>query len=135
MSDWNLKTIAEFRANEGTVGGVFEGKPLLLLHHVGARSETERISPLMYQQLEGGYAVFASKGGADTNPSWLHNLKANPDTKVEIGTEIVAVAARLAQGEEHDRIWNRQKENWPQFAAYERKTSRDLIPVVVLEPI
>ena len=135
MSDWNSNIIDEFRDNEGKVGGMFEGAPLLLMHHVGARTETERITPLMYQALDGGYAVFASKGGADTNPDWLHNVKANPEIKVEVGAEIVAVMARVADDDEHDRIWSKQKQDWPQFAEYENKTARDVIPVVILETV
>ena len=135
MSDWNSNIIDEFRDNEGKVGGMFEGAPLLLLHHVGARTETERVTPLMYQSIDGGYAVFASKAGADTNPDWLHNVKANSETKVEVGTEIVTVTARVADGDEHDRIWSKQKQDWPQFAEYENKTARDVIPVVVLENV
>ena len=135
MSDWNAGIIEEFRTNEGNVGGMFEGAPLLLLHHVGARTGAERLSPLMYQAVDDGYAVFASKAGADSNPHWYHNLKANPQTKVEVGTGIVAVVARVAEGEEHDRIWSKQKQVRPQFAEYERKTARDVIPVVVLERI
>jgi deazaflavin-dependent oxidoreductase (nitroreductase family) len=134
VSDWNAGIIEEFRGNEGRVGGMFEGAPLLLLHHIGARTGTERVSPLMYQAVDGGYAVFGSKAGADSHPDWYYNLMANPDTKVEVGTETVAVAARLADGDEHMQIWERQKTAWPQFAQYERKTSRDRIPVIVLEP-
>ncbi len=81
MSDWNAGIIDEFRENEGRVGGMFEGAPLLLLHHVGARTETERVSPLMYQTVNEDFAIFASKAGADTNPDWFHNLMANPQTK------------------------------------------------------
>ena len=135
MSDWNTKTIEEFRANGGKVGGMFAGKPLLLLHHVGARTGTERVSPLMYQTVAGGYAVFASKGGADTNPDWFHNVKANPETKVEVGIKTVAVIARVVDGDERDRIWTKQKQEFSQFAGYERKTVREGIPVVVLETI
>ena len=135
MTDWNRKTIEEFRANGGKVGGMFEGAPLLLLHHVGARTGTARVSPLMYQSVNGGYAVFASRGGADTNPDWFYNLKANPETKIEVGNELVAVIARVADGDEHDLIWTKQKQEWPQFAVYERKTAREVIPVVVLEAI
>jgi len=130
---WNDNIIEEFRTNAGEVGGMFERKPLLLLHHVGARSGVGRVNPLMYQAVDGGCAVFASKGGADTNPDWLYNLKANPKTSVEIGTETVLVSARMAEGAEHDEVWSRQKQDWPQFAEYERKTTRDVIPVVILE--
>lgn len=133
MSDWNAGIIDEFRANDGRVGGVFDGAPLLLLHHVGARTGTERVSPLMYQATNGSYAIFASKAGADTNPDWFHNLMANPETRVEIGVDTTPVRARLAEGDEHDRIWEQQKQSWPQFAEYERTTSRDVIPVVMLE--
>jgi deazaflavin-dependent oxidoreductase (nitroreductase family) len=133
VSDWNQKTIEEFRANDGKVGGVFEGAPLLLLHHVGARTGAERISPLMYQSVEGGYAVFASRAGADSNPDWFYNLKANPETKIEVGNEVVGVIARVADGDEHDIIWTRQKQERPQFAEYERRTARNVIPVVVLD--
>ena len=133
MSDWNAGIIEQFRANEGRVGGMFEGAPLLLLHHVGARTGTERVSPLMYQAVNGSFAIFASKAGADTNPDWFYNLLANPQTKIEVGINTQTVLARLAEGEEHDRIWEQQKQEWTQFAEYERTTSRDVIPVVVLE--
>ena len=105
MSNWNDNIIEEFRSNEGKVGGMFEGAPLLLLHHVGARTEIERVSPLMYQAVNGTYTVFASKGGADTNPHWFHNLVANPHAKIEVGTETVEVVARVADGAEHVRVW------------------------------
>lgn len=133
MTDWNKQIIEEFRTNGGKVGGPFEGAPLLLLHHVGAKSGIERVSPLMYQTVEDGYAVFASKQGADTNPDWLHNIVANPETTVEVGSDTVTVRARLAEGDEHDRIWTKQKGIAPQFAEYEQRTAREVIPVVVLE--
>ena len=132
-SGWNDKIIAEFRANQGRVGGYFEGKPLLLLHHRGAKSGTERVNPLAYQSLDDGrWAVFASKGGAPTNPDWLHNLKVNSVARVEIGTETFDVKARVAEGDERERIWSKQKELMPGFADYEKKTTRP-IPVVILE--
>lgn len=133
MSDWNTQVIDEFRANGGKVGGAMDGRPLLLLHHKGAKSGTERVSPLVYQRLEGGFAVFASKGGADENPAWFHNLKTNPEASVEVGTEVVAIRARVAGGEEHDRIWSKQIQDFSFFADYQEKTARDVIPVVVLE--
>lgn len=131
-NDWNRAVIKEFRANGGRVGGMFEGKPLLLLHHTGARTGVRRVSPLMYQELEGGYAVFASKAGADAHPDWFHNLASNPLTEAEVGTNTVRVNARVAEGEERNRIWVRQKRDYPMFAEYEAKTSR-IIPVIVLE--
>lgn len=132
MSDWNAGIVEEFRANDGRVGGVFEGAPLLLLHHVGAKTGTRRVAPLMYQSLDEGYAVFASKRGAPTHPDWFHNLMANPETTVEVGSETVAVTARVATGDERDRIWSAQKAAWPTFAGYEAATTRE-IPVIVLE--
>jgi len=134
MSNWNDGIIDEFRSNDGEVGGVFEGKPLLLLHHKGARTGTERVSPLMYQQVGESYAVFASKGGADTNPDWYHNLIAHPEVSIEVGSDKADVRARVAQIEEQDTIWERQKREFPQFAEYEQKTSRAQIPVIVLDP-
>lgn len=133
MSDWNQQIIDEFRANDGKVGGMFEGAPLLLLHHAGARTGTQRVTPLMYQARPSGYAIFASKAGADSNPDWFYNVAANTATEVEVGADSVRVNARVASGEEHDDIWNRQKRDWPQFAEYEQQTARDVIPVVVLE--
>lgn len=135
MSDRNSGIIDEFRANDGKVGGYFGGKPVLLLHHKGAKTGTERVNPLMYEDLDDAYAVFASKGGADTNPDWFHNLKANPDVSIEIGTSKIDVRARIAEGEEQDRIWERWKTEYPQFAEYEEKTSRSQIPVIVLDPV
>jgi deazaflavin-dependent oxidoreductase (nitroreductase family) len=131
--DWNARIIDEFRSNEGRVGGPFEGRPILLLHHRGARTGTERVNPLAYQDLgDGSIAVFGSKGGAPTNPDWYYNLQANPDASVEIGTETFDVRARVAEGEERERIWEKQKRDMPGFADYERNTPRE-IPVVILE--
>lgn len=132
--DWNSKIIAEFRANGGKVGGPFEGAPLLLLHTTGARSGEPRVTPVMYQDIGDGVAVFASKGGAPTNPAWYHNLLANPRASAEIGTGTVQVVAREADGAERDRIWEAQKRDYPGFADYERKTTRQ-IPVIILEPV
>jgi deazaflavin-dependent oxidoreductase (nitroreductase family) len=135
MSNWNEGIVDEFRSNDGEVGGVFTGKPLLLLHHKDAQTGTERVSPLMYQQVGESYAIFASKGGADTNPDWFHNLIANPDVSIEVGTDKLDVRARVVNGGEQDAIWERQKRDFPQFAGYEEKTSRAQIPVVVLDPV
>jgi deazaflavin-dependent oxidoreductase (nitroreductase family) len=132
MSDWNTKIIAEFRATGGKVGGPFEGAPLLLLHSTGAKSGQDRVAPVMYLADGDDLVVFASKAGADTNPDWFHNLKANPDTRVEVGADTVAVRARVAEGEERDRLFDRQKAAYPGFADYEAGTDR-VIPVVVLE--
>jgi deazaflavin-dependent oxidoreductase (nitroreductase family) len=133
VSDWNDKIIAEFRANGGKVGGQFEGAPLLLLHSTGARSGQERVHPMMYQAVGSAYAVFASKAGAPDNPDWYHNLRAHPEALIEVGTETVPVTARILDPEEREPIWEKQKQDYPGFADYERKTSR-VIPVVLLEP-
>jgi deazaflavin-dependent oxidoreductase (nitroreductase family) len=134
MSDWNDRIIGEFRANAGRVGGPFEGAPLLLLHTTGAKSGQERVAPMMYRSVPGGYAVFASKAGAPTNPDWYHNLLANPKASIEVGTDTVEVMARVAEGAEREEIWTAQKTEYTGFADYERKTTRQ-IPVVVLEPV
>lgn len=135
MTDWNQQIIEEFRTNEGRVGGNFEGRTLLLLHHTGAKTGTERINPLAYQRLsDDSVAIFASKGGSPTTPDWFYNLVAHPDVKVEIGTETFSARARVAEGAEREAIWERQKSAWPAFADYEEKTTgiRE-IPVVVLD--
>lgn len=133
MSDWNAQIIEEFRANEGKVGGNFEGAPLLLLHTSGAKSGLERVNPMMYQDLGGPIAVFASKAGAPDNPDWFHNLVAHPQVSAEIGTETKAFTARVADRAERDPIWEKQKTDYPGFAEYESLTDR-LIPVVILDP-
>jgi len=132
-NDWNRQVIDEFRANGGKVAQ-FEGRPLLLLHHKGAKTGTERVNPLVYLPFDGSFAVFGSKAGGPTNPDWYHNLRANPDTEVEVGIETVPVRARVAEGEERDRIWEEQKRVNSNFADYERLTTRP-IPVVILERV
>jgi deazaflavin-dependent oxidoreductase (nitroreductase family) len=92
------------------------------------------VNPVAYQDIGDGVAVFASKGGAPTNPDWYHNLVANSQVSAEIGTEIVPLVARVAEGAERDRIWAAQKRANPGFADYERKTTRQ-IPMVILEPV
>jgi deazaflavin-dependent oxidoreductase (nitroreductase family) len=132
--DPNQKIIDEFRANEGVVGGFFTGRRLLLLHHEGARTGTERVNPLAYLRTGvNAVAVFASKGGAATNPDWYHNVIANPDVSVEIGTDRFAGRARVAEGAERERIWEEQKRVFPSFADYEEKTGGRVIPVVVID--
>jgi deazaflavin-dependent oxidoreductase (nitroreductase family) len=132
-SDYNARIIDEFRTHEGRVGGSFEGVPLLLLHHTGARSSAERVNPLAYQRDDGRYVVFASKGGAPRNPGWYHNLKAHPNATIEVGTDTIEVIASEASGEERERLYRRQAERIPQFAEYERRSERT-IPVIVLTP-
>jgi len=132
--DFNGKVISEFRANGGKVGGFFEGAPMLLLHHNGAKTGTERVNPLMYQQVGGSYAIFASAGGGPRDPQWFRNLVAHPEVKLEVGTSTVQVRARVAEGDERESIWETQKERYPQFAEYEKNTAPRVIPVIVLDP-
>ena len=133
MNDFNAGVIEEFRANGGKAGGMFEGKPLLLLHNVGAKSGTEFVTPLVYLPEGDDYVIFASKGGAPNNPGWYHNLKAGPNVSIEVGTEKLDVTATEATGAERDRLYGIQKEQQPQFAEYEQNTDRT-IPVLVLSP-
>jgi deazaflavin-dependent oxidoreductase (nitroreductase family) len=133
MNDFNAQIIEEFRANDGRVGGMFEGSTLLLLHHVGAKTGTQRINPLMYSRDGDRYVIFASKAGAPTHPDWYRNLKANPNVSIEVGTDTIDVVASEATGEERDRLFQAQSERSPQFAEYQSKTDR-VIPVVLLTP-
>ena len=135
VDDWNRKIIDEFRSKEGSVGGNFEGAPLLLLHTTGAKSGAERVHPMMYLDLDGRRFVFASKAGHPKNPAWYHNLLANPAVRVEVGTgstiETYAATARPVAGDERDRIYAEQAGRYPGFAEYQEKTDR-VIPVVEL---
>lgn len=133
-NDWNAKIIAEFRANDGRVGGQFEGAPMILIHHRGRTSGAERVNPVVYLPVDGGYAVFASKAGATTHPDWYLNLMANPETTVEVGADTIPVVAREATGDERERIWARQIAAMPGFADYEAQAAPRVIPVVVFEP-
>jgi deazaflavin-dependent oxidoreductase (nitroreductase family) len=133
-NDFNRRVVEEFRANDGKVGGPFEGLPLVLLHHTGAKTGTERVNPLAYQRVgDDSVAIFASKGGAPTNPDWFHNLVANPNASIEIGTERHNVTARVATGDERQKVWEAQKEAFPNFAEYETTADGREIPVVVLD--
>jgi deazaflavin-dependent oxidoreductase (nitroreductase family) len=133
-NDWNRQIIEEFRANEGKVGGQFAGAPLVLLTTTGARSGQPRTSPMMYLDDGGRRYVFASKAGAPTNPDWYHNLKANPEVTVEVGTDELRATAREVTGAERDRIYAHQAGLYPGFAEYQEKTDRT-IPVVELVPV
>ncbi|HZQ78017.1 MAG TPA: nitroreductase family deazaflavin-dependent oxidoreductase [Acidimicrobiia bacterium] len=132
MNNWNAQIIEEFRANGGRVGGRFEGRPMLLLHTVGAKSGEPRVNPMVYQPDGDKLVVFASFAGGPKNPAWYHNLVAGGPASVEVGTETFPVTARVTEGAERDRYWSKQKQDIPTFAEYEAKTTRE-IPVVVLE--
>ena len=124
MDDFNAQIIADFRANEGRVGPPFEGAPMVLVHHTGRKSGTERINPMMY--LPGDTAdslyVFASKAGAPTSPDWYYNLVASGTGSVEVGTDSYPVTVEELQGEERDEVYARQAALYPGFAEYAEKT-------------
>lgn len=132
-ADWNRAVVEEFRAAGGEVGGRFAGRTLALVHHVGRRSGTPRVTPLSCLPIRDGFAVFASAAGRDRHPEWFHNLVAHPDVEIEVGTATLPVRARVLDGEERRRVWEQQKAADPEFARYEARTSRT-IPVVLLEP-
>lgn len=132
---FNLDLIAHLRANAGQASsGPFAGRPLVILRTTGARSGQHRETPLVYTRSGDDYVVIASKGGAPSNPSWYHNLVADPLVTLEILGESFGARARVAKGEERDRLYRNQAAMMPAFAEYEEKTSRK-IPVVVLERI
>ena len=132
INEFNRGIIEQFRANDGKVGPPFEGAPLLVLHSTGAKSGKERLAPIVFQAVDGAWAVFASKAGAPDNPDWYHNLLANPSASIEVGTEVVPVTARVLDDAEREPIWTKQKELMPGFAEYEAQTDRT-IPVVILD--
>ncbi len=137
MTDWNdfnQQVIAEFRANAGQVGGQFAGAPMLLLTTTGARSGQARTAPLVYTTDGDRFVIIASKGGAPTNPDWYHNVRANPEATVEVGTETFQARATVPDGEERDRLFDQMAAQMPGFAEYQRNTTRR-IPVVVLERV
>ena len=129
--DWNSRAITEFRGHDGKVGGPFEGAPVLLLTTRGAKTGKTRVNPMMYLADGDRILVFASKGGAPTNPDWYYNLIANPDVTVEVGTETFQAKAIVVAGKERDAIYAKQAALYPQFGKYEEKTTRK-IPVVAL---
>jgi deazaflavin-dependent oxidoreductase (nitroreductase family) len=129
---FNRGVIEEFRANGGKVGGPFEGAPMILVTHTGAKSGKQYTSPLVYSLDGDNPVIIASKGGAPDDPQWFRNLVANPEVTVEVGTEQYAGRARVAEGEERDRLYASQAALMPNFAEYAAKTTR-VIPVVVIE--
>ncbi|NKY49416.1 nitroreductase family deazaflavin-dependent oxidoreductase [Nocardia vermiculata] len=152
MNDWNERIIAEFRANAGQVHWNTDddiaagrpvppplagfdtrcGVPILLVHHMGAKTGRQRTNPMMYQPVGEDFAVFATYGGSPHHPAWYRNLTANPRATVEVGRETISVTARLATGAERERIWAAQVSLVPTFAEFEAAADRQ-IPVIVLE--
>ena len=130
-NDWNKAIIEEFRANDGKVGGMFADMPLLLLHTTGAKSGLPRINPMAYLVDGNRLVVIASKAGAPTNPDWYHNVVANPDVKVEVGTEQFQARATVAAEPERTQLYEKMATLNPGFAEYQQKTTR-IIPVIIL---
>ena len=132
FNEFNKGIVDEFRANDGVVGGPFEGAPMMLVTHKGAKTGTERTTPLVHTKDGDNVVIIASMGGAPTHPAWYHNIKANPQVGVEIGTESYAADAEiLTEGPERQRLFDQQAALMPNFAEYQEKTDR-VIPVVVL---
>jgi deazaflavin-dependent oxidoreductase (nitroreductase family) len=135
-SDWNAGTIAEFRANEGRVGGPFEGAPVVLVHHRGRKSQREYVTPMMYMpddRDDGTIYVFATKGGAPSNPDWYYNLVQSGEGTIERGTETYTVTVREVRGGERARIYDEQARRYPGFAEYAEQTKGiRTIPVLSL---
>ena len=132
-ADFNARIIEEFHANEGRVGGMFEGMPLLLLHHTGAKSGKSRINPLAYQSDEGRYVVFASKAGAPTNPDWYHNLKAQPEVTIEVGPRrSMSLPARPP--EKSASASSARRPSASRSSPSTRQKTERVIPVIVLTP-
>jgi deazaflavin-dependent oxidoreductase (nitroreductase family) len=126
--------VLAYRASRGVIGHRVPGlgAPMLLLDHVGAKSGKRRTTPLLYLADGDNLALIASKGGHPRHPAWFHNLRANPETTVQVGSERRAVRARVASGEERERVWSRAVEAYGSYADYQARTERE-IPVVVLE--
>lgn len=136
MSDFNDQVIADFRAHGGQTHDHMPGRPIILVHTIGAKSGQPRLIPLMYLQQGEAWYIFASYGGAPKDPAWFHNIVANPEIEVELGDgttiERIPVHASVIEGDRRDAIYAEMARQWPQFAGYEEKTARDAIPVVEL---
>ena len=133
-NEFNRAVIAEFREKDGAVSGPFAGAPLLLLTTTGAKTGTARTTPLVHTRDGDRIVIIASKGGAPKHPDWYRNLSANPQVTVELPGETFRAQARVAEGEERDRLYRAQADLMPNFDEYAAKTDR-LIPVVVLERV
>jgi len=129
---YNTKIIEEFRANGGHVGGMWEGTDLILVHHIGARSGIERVTPLgCFILADGRYAVVASNGGSAAHPAWYHNLKANPVTTAEAGGQTFTVVARELESSARAELWPALVARYPTLAEHQAKTARQ-VPVIML---
>src|ERR1700758_483256 len=132
LNDFNQSIIDEFRANDGKVGGQFEGANLLLLHTTGAKSGQQRVNPLAYFDIDGRLIIIGSFAGAPVNPAWVHNLRANPRAHVEVGTDAFDVTAHELPSAERDELFPKITAVAPGFAEYQSKTSR-VIPLFGLQ--
>lgn len=133
MSEYNTQIIEQFRANAGHVGGEWQDSPLLLLHHVGARTGAERVTPLGCARHGENYVVIASNGGSAAHPAWYHNLIAPPETTIEIGADTVPVHARETEGDEREQLFVLIAQGAPQIIDHQARVARR-IPVIVLTP-
>jgi deazaflavin-dependent oxidoreductase (nitroreductase family) len=125
---------AVYRATGGRIGHRFPGAPaMLLLDHVGAKSGTKRTSPLVYARDGANFILVASKGGYPKNPAWFHNLRANPDTTIQVGSALYDVRARVADAQERERLWPVVVRVYSGYEGYQKRTERE-IPLVILEP-
>jgi deazaflavin-dependent oxidoreductase (nitroreductase family) len=131
---FNAKVAKEFRANDGKVGGAFEGNELLLLTTTGAKSGRPRVSPLSCKRIDGKLVVIGGYGGADVNPAWVYNLRANPRAHVELGNEAFYVAARELSGTDREEIVPKVIAIAPQFADFQANVSR-VIPIFELDRV
>ncbi len=132
IKSFNQSIADEFRANNGRVGGQFEGANLLLLTTTGARSGQPRLSPLAYFRIDGRLLIIGSFAGSDVNPAWVHNLRANPSAHIEVGDESSAVTARELPPAERDELFGKITAVASGFADYQAKTSR-VIPLFELQ--
>jgi len=131
-SEYNAKIIEEFRANNGRVGGEWAGSPLILIHHIGAKSGTERVQPLGCFILgDGRFAIVASNGGSPTHPDWYYNLKANPRITAEVGGETFTVIAEELGAAARAELWPALVAEAPSLGKYQTNTTRQ-IPVFLL---
>jgi deazaflavin-dependent oxidoreductase (nitroreductase family) len=126
--------LALFRLSGRRFGTHLGGVTVLFLHHFGAKTGVDRISPLLYVEDGDNLAIIASKGGHVKHPAWFHNLKAHPDVRVELRGEVRNVRARVATGEERERLWKKAAKVWPDYETYQRRAPHREIPVVVLQP-
>ena len=133
MSDWNTNLIADMRAHGGhPSSGPFAGRQVLILTTIGAKTGEQRESPLAYTRDGERIVIVASKGGADSNPAWYHNVVANPNVTVELNGERFEATATVATGVERRRLYDGHVAVHPGFADYEKRTER-VIPVIVLQ--